>query len=166
MNRFIVAVINGTKARFLTLEPVASPESESGPNLVEQCELLNPTKEMAAQDLWTTTKTGRNRGRGTQGHNYDDHRSNHILEFERRFAHAISDQLQGLIQTHPARNLILVAEPQILGVMRDCLTGPAQKLATIHELSKDLCHLKAHELQEYLANKKMLPARQRALGVR
>lgn len=163
MSRCIVAVIDGTKARFLTLEPVESPEYESGPNLIEQGELLNPVNELAGQDLWATTKTGRNRGKGSQGHNYDDHRSNHVVEFERRFAQAITDYLNTLSQVNPAQTLILAAEPHILGIMRDCLAGPVAKLPTIHELSKDLCHLKPRELHEYLANKGILPTRQKAL---
>ncbi|MBD0335660.1 MAG: host attachment protein [Cyanobacteria bacterium Co-bin13] len=166
MHRFIVAVIDGTKARLLTLEPVAAPEHESGPNLVEQCELFSATKEMSGQDLWTTTKTGRNRGRGSQGHNYDDHRTNHLVEFERRFAQTIVEQINTLNQSLPAKTLVLAAEPQILGLMRDCLNGSAKQFPHIHELSKDLCHLKPKELHEYLTQKGLLPAHQRVLSSR
>lgn len=165
MNRFIVAVVNGTRARFLTLEPVDFPY-ESGPNLVEQSELLSPLKEMAGQELWATPKTGRNRGNGSQGHNYDDHRDNHLVEFERRFASAIASQLTHLLQTHPASTLVLAAEPQILGLMRDCLSSSTAKSVNVHELSKDLCHLRPKDLHEYLANKGLLPARRRALSSR
>ena len=64
MTRFLVAVVNGSKARFLTLEPLNAPELESGPDLIERRDLVNPAFEMAGQDLWANTKTGRNRGGG------------------------------------------------------------------------------------------------------
>lgn len=166
MNRFIVAVINGTKARLLTLVPVEAPEYESGPNLVEQCEILNPTRAAASQELWATTKGGRNRGRVSRGHSYGIERNTQAVEFERRFAQSIAEQLNLLARAHESQALVLVAEPQILGLMRDCLSSPAACLATTYELAKDLCHLKPCELHEYLAHKGLLPARQRALSSR
>ncbi|MGB3310662.1 MAG: host attachment protein [Nodosilinea sp.] len=94
MTRFLVAVVDGAQARFLTLEPVASPDLESGPDLINRCELQNPAIEMLGQDLWANTKTGRNRGSDSRGHSYDDHRGNHLVEFERRFAQAIGNQME------------------------------------------------------------------------
>lgn len=166
MNRFIVAVIDGTKARLLTLEPVQAPEYESGPNLVEQCELLNPARAAATQELWATTKGGRNRSRVSRGHSYSTERNTQLVEFERRFAQSIAEQLNLLVRSHDVHGLVLAAEPQILGLMRECLSGPAARLASTRELAKDLCHLKPHDLHEYLAQKGMLPARQRALSSR
>lgn len=162
MNRFLVTVIDGTKARFLTLEPVESPESESGPNLIEHDELLNPAKEMAGQELWANVKTGRNRGSGNRGHNYDDHRSNHLVEFERKFAQAVTERIDELLQSHQSQALVLVAEPQILGTMRSCLHASNGRGIQIQELAKDLRHLRPKEVHEYLASKGLLPARQRA----
>jgi protein required for attachment to host cells len=164
MTRFLVAVVNGAKARFLTLEPLDAPELESGPDLIERCDLVNPTFEMAGQDLWANTKTGRNRGGGGQGHNYDDHRDNHLVEFGRRFAQDIVAEIDRLIADYDLNSLILVAEPQILGILRDCLHSSNGRSVTIDELSKDLCRLKARQLQDYLAQKGLVPTRQVALA--
>jgi protein required for attachment to host cells len=163
MTRFLVAVVNGAKARFLTLEPLDAPELESGPDLIERCDLVNPTFEMAGQDLWANTKTGRNRGGGGKSHNYDDHRGNHLVEFERRFAQDIGAAIDTLIAKYELNTLILVAEPQILGVLRDCLYSSNARSVTTDELAKDLCRLKARQLHDYLAQKDLLPARQVAL---
>jgi hypothetical protein len=62
MNRYLVAVIDGTKARFLTLKPSELPGYESGPSLIEHEALLSSNSEMQGQELWTSSKTGRNRG--------------------------------------------------------------------------------------------------------
>ncbi|WP_017297815.1 host attachment protein [Nodosilinea nodulosa] len=163
MTRFLVAVVDGAKARFLTLEPVATPDLESGPDLIKRCELANPAIEMSGQDLWANTKTGRNRGNGSRGHSYDDHRGNHLVEFERRFAQAIGAQIEALIAAHDLNTLVLAAEPQILGILRECLAG-ANSRFQVQELAKDLCRMKPRQLQEYLAQKGLLPNRQVAMA--
>jgi protein required for attachment to host cells len=164
MTRFLVAVVNGAKARFLTLEPLDAPELESGPDLIERCDLVNPTFEMAGQELWANTKTGRNRGGGGKGHNYDDHRDNHLVEFGRRFAQEIVVEIDNHIRTYKLNALILVAEPQILGTLRDCLPSSNGRTVTVSELAKDLCWMKPRQLHDYLAQKAMLPTRQVALA--
>ena len=159
MNKFVLAVIDGTKARFFTLESVALPEYESGPNLIEREGLSNQSKELSGKELWANTKTGRNRGSGGQGHGYDDHRANHLGEFERNFAKETVHELLQLIQKYEAQELVLVAEPQILGMIRDVLNNLLPKNIQLHELAKDLCKLKPLEIHEYLATKNLLPPR-------
>jgi protein required for attachment to host cells len=166
MTRFLVAVVNGARARFLTLEPLEDPAVESGPDLIERCELLNPAIEMAGQELWANTKTGRNRGSGSKGHNYDDHRENHLVEFERRFAQAIVDQIDEMIAAQSLNTVVLVAEPQILGLLRDCLHSSNGRSVQISDLAKDLCRMKPRQIHDYLCQKAILPARQMALAER
>ncbi len=166
MTRFLVAVVNGARARFLTLEPLEEPTIESGPDLIERCELLNPAIEMAGQDLWANTKTGRNRSSGNKGHNYDDHRDNHLVEFERRFAQAIVDQIDEIIAAHALNTLVLVAEPQILGLLRECLHNSNGRSVHSVDLAKDLCRMKPRQIHDYLSQKAILPARQLALAGR
>jgi protein required for attachment to host cells len=162
MHKSIVAVIDGSRARFLTLEPVDFPEHESGPNLIEQAELYNASHEQPDQELWANVKTGRNRGAGGQSHSYDDHRQNHRVEFERRFAQEITSQLISFTQIHQAQHLLLVAEPQILGLMREALAPVLPKHLKLNELAKDLCQLKPNQLHDYLASKELLPAHRKA----
>jgi protein required for attachment to host cells len=162
MSQFLVAVVNGTKARFLTLEPAEFPEYESGPNLVEHEGLFNFTNELQGQELWANSKTGRNRGSSGQAHTYDDHRDSHVVEFERRFAHGIATKLFELAQVHQVSQLVLAAEPQILGLMREVLLPTLPKQFKLNELAKDLCQLKPNELHDYLADKGFLPPHQKA----
>lgn len=157
MSQYLVAVINGTKARFLTLHPVEFDEYESGPNLVEHKGLVSVEKEMQGQELWANTKTGRNRGTSGQAHGYDDHRNRHMVEFERRFAQMIVRHIADLTKTHGVRNLILVAEPQILGILRETVVGGLNRQLTITEVTKDLFRLNIKELHDYLAKRSLLP---------
>ncbi len=158
MRHYLVAVINGTTARFLTLEPVEMEGYESGPNLIEHKSLHSVEKEQQGQDLWANVKTGRNRGSAGQAHSYDDHRQAHMIEFEKRFAQSIANRILELIQTHQVRQLILIAEPQILGLMREALNSNLPKNVSLSELAKDLCHHRPREVHDYLANCNLLPA--------
>jgi protein required for attachment to host cells len=161
MSKFLVAVIDGTKARFFTLEPSNISEYESSPKLIEHDGLFNSTKELHGQDLWATTKTGRNRGANGQSHSYDDRRDNHIVELERRFIQAIATKISNLSQADRVQQLLLIAEPQILGLMRESVLPGLSKQIQVSELAKDLCQLSSNELHEYLAKKQLLPARQK-----
>ena len=161
MGKFAVAVINGTQARFFTLDSNASSEYESSPKLIEQEGLSSPTKELRGQELWANTKTGRNRGTSGQAHSYDDHRQNHEIEFEKRFANKISSAIVNIIRTNQARHLILVAEPHILGIMRAAMTDNLFKSLNIKTAAKDICHFDGDQIHDYLAKKQLLPACQK-----
>lgn len=159
MDHTLVAVLDGTRARFLTLEVAEFPELESGPNLIEHDSLINEVNEMQGQDLWSTAKTGRHKGTGGQSHSYDDHRQNHRAEFERKFATQISAKIADLAQFHRSEQVLIVAEPQILGLMRETLGSVLPRQLKVDELAKDVCQLKPQELHQYLASKGVLPAR-------
>ncbi|AFZ36818.1 Host attachment protein [Stanieria cyanosphaera PCC 7437] len=158
MSNFIIAVINGTQARFFTLEPAEWPDYESGPNLIENEGLLSEANQLHGQELWANVKTGRNRGSSGQAHSYDDHRDNHAVEFEKRFAQNIINKITQLTQTHQAQQLILVAEPQILGLIRNTVATKLPKQLKQQDLAKDLCHLNSNQIHSYLAKKELLPA--------
>lgn len=155
MAKFAVAVINGTQARFLTLDSVEILEYESSPKLIEQESLAE--KELQGQELWANTKTGRNRGTNGQAHSYDDHRQNHKIEFEKKFANKISKALLNLIKSFEVNHLILVAEPQILGLMREAMTDHLFDKITMTEVAKDICDFNVNEIHDYLTKKTTLP---------
>ncbi|RMF22514.1 MAG: host attachment protein [Cyanobacteria bacterium J083] len=158
MGKFAVAVIDGARARFFTLDSTSTLEHEPGPKLIEHEDLFNPNRKLQGKELWANTKTGRNHGSNGQDHSYDDHRQAHEVEFEKRFAQAIAQRLVEIIQTHQSKNLILVAEPQILGIMREAMTDSSFNGLNIKEIDKNISHLSSHEIHDYLAKKKLLPA--------
>jgi len=59
MSDYLVVVASAARARFFTLEPAEFPELESGPNLVDQGELLNPQARIPERELFADSKTGR-----------------------------------------------------------------------------------------------------------
>jgi len=161
MQDYIIAVVSSAKAKFFALESAELTDDQINPKLIKIEELLNSTQKLQGQDLWSNTKPGRNRGTAGQAHGYDDHRENHRVEFERRFAQDIATKLFQIIKTSQPHFLLLIAEPKILGIMREKLIPNLPKNLKFSELTKDLCQLKAHELHEYLATKDLLPAQSR-----
>ncbi|PAX56139.1 host attachment protein [Brunnivagina elsteri] len=158
MNTCLVAIIDGARARFLTLEPIENLLDESNCHLIEHKRLLNSAKELQGKELWTTTKTGRNQGAASQAHAYDDGRENHLNEYGRRFARAIADEIIEFTQRQSIRQLVLVAEAQTLGILRGSVIPLLPNTLNVQVITKDLCKLKASEIHEYLAAKNLLPA--------
>jgi protein required for attachment to host cells len=157
----LVAAIDGSKARFLILAAAGVPGLDPISQLIEYDGITLPEGELLGEELWSSTKTGRNRGPKGQSHSYDDHREHHELEFERHFAREIASQMNQLLQEHQIRKVLLVAAPQILGIMREALTSALPHTIQITDLNKDLTQLTAYEIHKYLAEKALLPAPQR-----
>jgi protein required for attachment to host cells len=160
MSDYSVVVVDGARARFFTLEPADSPETEGGPNLVERRDLVNPEQKIHSGHLWSDAKTGRNRaGGGGQAHGYDDHREQHVDEFKRRFAREIAQEAARVAQDNNARNIVLVAQKRMLGFLRSELDPLLKNGVSISEIAKDVSKLAPQELHRYLAKVKILPAR-------
>lgn len=160
MSHNCVVVAGGSRARFFTLQDAEFPEMQSGPNLHEVNDLINLEKETRDSDLWSDTKSGRNRGGGNSPtHGYDDHRSQHQDEFERRFARDIAREAARLTRQNSTQQLVLVAQKRILGFLRHELDLLTKTGIEVRELAKDLTKLSPLELHEHLAREHLLPAR-------
>jgi protein required for attachment to host cells len=152
MSEYCIVVADGARARFFTLEPVHSPETEGGPNLLEREDLLNPEQKVHSGQLWSDAKTGRNRTPGGgQAHGYDDHRTQHVDEYKRRFARSVAHQAAQLVQTNGARNVILVAQKRMLGLLRGEFDALVKNDVSVSTVAKDLSKLTPQEVHRYLA---------------
>lgn len=156
MSPVLVVVADGAKARFFTLEVKELAGGKVGPYLLEDETLVNPDQTQAGQQLWSgpESQAGHFQEGKSQAHSYDDRRRDHQVEFERRFAQAITAQIQGQVQS--LQRLLLIAEPRILGLLREVLMPTLPKALQVSELDKNLCHLTAQELHEYLAKRELL----------
>lgn len=160
MQQNCVVVAGGSRARFFTLEEVEFPGMQSGPNLCEVTDLVNPEQEAQGSELWSNTKAGRNRGNAGGGtHGYDDHRSQHEDEYERRFAREIAREAARLIAKNSTRQLVLVAQKRVLGFLRSELDTLIKAGVDVRELAKDLSKLSPLELHEHLAREHLIPQR-------
>src|SRR5438067_13481475 len=82
-----VVVADGSRARFLALEPPATPEMESSPTLSEVKDLINPDIAASDEDLLPDINAGVERaGGGGPTHVTDDAREYRRQENARRLS--------------------------------------------------------------------------------
>jgi protein required for attachment to host cells len=159
MSEYCVVVSGGARARFFTLEPVDFPELESGPKLIDKGELLNPEKETAGRDLYTDLRTGRSRApRGGPSHGYDDHRTQHEDEFDRRFARKVVEKARHLAIKSRARRIVLAAPARMLGYLRQDLEVIPKDGIEVDKVAKDMSKFSPRQIHDHLAKKRLLPA--------
>ena len=162
MSDYCVVVTGGAHARFYTLEPVDFPELESGPTLVHYRDLFNPQKESAGKDLYADPKTGRGRAaRGGPAHGYDDHRSGHEYEADRRFSRKILSETCSLVKAHNARCVVLVAPAPMLGILRQELHVLNKHGVEVKKVVKDMTKFSPRRIHESLARQNMLLERRK-----
>ena len=162
MSDYCVIVTGGAHARFFTLEPVEFPELESGPRLIECGKIYNPEKEIAGRDLYADSKMGRGHApHGGSAHGYNDHRSQHDKEVDRRFARKISKKASSIAQANQARYVVLVAPARMLGLLRQELDIIFKHNVKVHILAKDMAKFSPRKIHNHLAKVQALPPRKR-----
>lgn len=152
MDKCIVVVINNNQARFFSLEPAEWPEYESGPNLIEQKSLSYSTSNYY-QKFWFKLINKQERLR----------QKNHLNHYklENQFARQITSEIINLIRLHQGQKLILIAQPQVLNLVKKFFTPTIFKALQIKELHKDISHFNCGQIHQYLAQKQFLPACQK-----
>lgn len=157
---YCIVVADGSRARLFTLEPPETPELQGGPDLTEHRDLVNPEKEQRHRELFTNLKSGRNQAPGNgPGHGYDDHRRAHIQEVERRFARRLAAEVATFAAERSADQIVLVADPRMLGFLRGELRATLKPGAQVVELMRDLSSLTPPRIHARLADVGLLPAR-------
>ena len=163
IDRYLVVAVDTAHARFFSLVDSDTPEIESGPDLVETGAMIQPENEMHDEAVFTTTKTGANTSPGNgKMHSYDDHRSRHNKEFARRFSGDIAAQVKRQVHNRNTRDIILVAQASMLGMLRPRIEeflGPQQNL---HSVGKEVGRLSPRQIHELLADENLLPPRRSA----
>lgn len=156
----IVVVANGSRARFFSVHPAETPEFESSPQMVEYETLVNPEQMASGKELWTDTRSGSHRsGAGHGMHSYDDHRDEHRVEFERRFAQNVATEATNLVRSKGATRMVLTADNRILGMLRNKLHR--NNGFEIQEVARDYSKFSIRELHEQLASLALIPPRRR-----
>ena len=161
MSDYCVIVADGARARFFTLEPVEMPELETGPNLVEQQDLINPEAETPGQALWSDVKGGRNRSSSGSAHGYDDHRTQHETEFLIRFAKVIAEEAGRFTAKRHTKHLVLASDKTMLGFLREALNTSPPHVQDIHDLAKNLGKFNTIDIHQHLADAGLLPKRRK-----
>jgi protein required for attachment to host cells len=159
MTDYCIVVTGGGDSRFFLLESAPFPEIESSPKLVECERLVHPEKGMAERELYTDSKTGRGRApHGGPAHGYDDHRSQHEEESDRRFAHKVVKEARRFAREKQARCVVVVAPARMMGLFRQDLNAIRENGIRVQELAKDMSKFSSRQIHNYLAKEALVPA--------
>lgn len=152
-----VIAADGGRARLFVV--VADDGEQPGLSLVEREDLVNPEYRAHGADLPGRTRGERvsNRQAGDV-HPVDARRDQHRLEIERRFAREIAQHAGTLTQSWTSGSVVLVADPRMLGLLREPLRKALRQDIDLKELAKDYSHFTASELRDHLALNHLMPA--------
>lgn len=157
-NDICLVVADAARARCFLLEESDAPRAPL--KLVEQGALANP--DLRSRGKSTTgrvrTETNTNRQAGPM-HPIVAQRARHELELERRFARQVAERAAELVAGWPKGTVVLIADPRMLGLLRDPVRGALTPGIQLKELAKDYVHLSAAELHDHLALNGVVPAR-------
>jgi len=153
-----IIVADGGRGRLFTV--VEDGSAQGRIDLVERESLVNPDYRAHGEDSPGRTKSERvtNRQAGDV-HPIDARRDQHRLELERRFAREIAERVAQLTRSWNHGSVVLVAEPRLLGLVREPLHKALNPAVELKELAKDYSQLTAAELRDHLALNRMIPAR-------
>lgn len=143
---YCVVVADSARARFFALEPARVPEVESGPKLVEIKDLVNPEKNLPERKIFSDA-----------GHGFDDHRTQHQMEFERRFAKLVAAETVRTIRECKARRVVLAAQAHMLSFLRREMEGLPKTGVEVKEAASNLAKMSPQEIQEHLARERLVP---------
>lgn len=145
MQQQLIAVVDGSRARYFSVETRVTPRGAEKNKLVEIETLINPANRLKDGDLFADSRSGqRSAFAGGPSHGVDDRRDSHHDEDDRKFAKLVLSTLADLIRSREIDYAILAAGPKMLGHLRE--NRELLPRTEIGELPKHLTELSAHEL--------------------
>lgn len=163
MNRTCIVVADARQARFYSVEDVESPRLKM--KLVERTVLPNPNSDLKVLGEGMSgrvhTETNTNRQAGPM-HPMGAQRERHRLELDRRFGQEIARETAAVTKEWKDGTVVLVAEPRMLGLLREPLRTALRQGIELKELAKDYTNLPAAELHEHLALNGLVQAHRHA----
>lgn len=161
-----VVTMDASRARFFALEVQEANGQGQLTRLVEIEDLANAGRRQREGEIFSSSRPGLNAGpggvtgRGMQ-HGTDDRREHHMDEFDRRFAVEVADSLSRHVAELDASRAVLIADPNMLGVMRTAMSRESKLDVEVSEVKKDLSWLSPAEVHDRLAEQELLPPRGR-----
>ena len=149
MNDLCIVVADGARARLFFVEPDGP---RKGGRLVEQAALNQPDLRALGTSVTgrPRTETNTNRQAGPM-HPMGAQRDRHRLDIERRFASSIAETTAGLVDGWAKGTVVLVAEPHMLGQLRESVRNVLKAGIAMKELARDFAGLTPAEIYDRLA---------------
>ena len=153
--RTCIAIVDATRAR-LFVHDRSSEADGVHDNLTERTDLVNPSRRLTANELFSDPRTGSNVAAGHH-FGFDDHCDTHLANMDDEFARAAVAQIWQLVTETASRRLVVCASPRMLGRLRGAMANHPHGDVVILELPRDLVKLTRSELREELVLHAMLP---------
>jgi protein required for attachment to host cells len=144
MSQKWVVVADQSRARIFAMDSPSAP-------LREIEDLLHPAGRQRAQELKSDRPPRLFRGKGEASHPVEakvDVKEHEAISFARR----IADRIERARTQAELTQLVLVAPPDFLGVLRAALSPPAMK-HVVQTLDKNLVRETEMEIREYLSHR-------------
>jgi protein required for attachment to host cells len=135
-----IVVANNSMARFFTAESESSP--------ITEVEALSHVEGRLHDREITSDFPGKIKGEGAVGHAFEQPTDPKKHE-EDQFAHLVARHLEAAHNEHKFNQLLLVAEPSFLGLLRSHLSAQIKKLVCF-ELDKNIATLTPAEIRTHL----------------
>ena len=165
MNRSCILVADASRARLHTFEELTAPPGHRSQELREEVDLIHPARRIRPSELFSDTRPGSDRAPTGRGFGLCDRRDASMRQMDRRFAAAIAAELERLVAESGCRTVIVAATPHMLGLLRELTRPLARGGVEIHEIDRDLVRLSPSALQDFLAERGLLPVRERLARV-
>jgi protein required for attachment to host cells len=151
-----IVVADAATARFFGVEQADPTRNTS--RLVERVTLTKPEPRMPWESApgRAGAATGAHGGAGPM-HPTGAHREGHRVEHDRRFGNEIALYAAAITRGWKAGVVVLIAEPRLLGLMRQSLRDALDPGIELKELAKDYIGLTPRELQDRLALTALIP---------
>jgi protein required for attachment to host cells len=147
MKQTCLIVADRDKARLFIVVPDENPRRKL--RLVEQATLHSADANARGRSSTGAVASERNTNRQAGPvHPVGAQRDRHRLEQERRFGAAIVKSAVALTADWSEGVIVLIAEPRLLGLMRERLRGALRKNIALAELAKDYSSLTAAALEK------------------
>ena len=158
-----IAVVDASRARLFSFSADAGA-SENEPQLREVEDLASPARRQRSGQLFS--ESGTTGIRTTTGHASArvDHREAHLADIDTKFAHAIMARFCAVIDEAGATTAMIVASPNMLGLLRPLTAPLTTRGIEITDLALDLTRETPSQLHDHLTSRGLLPARRRQHG--
>jgi protein required for attachment to host cells len=150
-----IVIADKARARFFTVDEANdSPFEEKHRHLREYSDLVNPEGTLTDQEVFRDRSAGRGARRmsvGGGGYGSDDGKGMPRRESVRRFAKELATAASELVRSQKSKELVLVASPKFLGIVRAEVRKAIPKTCGLTELGEDLSRQGTAQIEKVLA---------------
>lgn len=165
MSNNAVVVADAARARFFIEHFVNTPPNRAGYRLDERATLVHPEGRLSDDEQLTESRPGSFRGSGgAPGHALSDHRDARRDEQDKQFAGEIVQRALNFCREQDTDRVILVADPRMLGLLRQYTDQLGKQGFSLRELAKDLSRMRPDEIHDLLTKSEVLPWKPEATG--